>query len=517
MALVGAVMALGACVPVDSEHTGPNASPALQTHQQAIEPGTEEELIEAVELYARTSAEQFTIATDPLERGDTLVPGIFVRGLVDAGEFETLFLFADESFEAERDRVFGAGLGPAPENPAHPSPTARLQLGERGGLDSSSCRSCHFNGGPDGGGTFSQLGLFRSDGQTLGSSTQRDAPHVMGLGYLALVAREIEVELELEIALAHDLAQFTGEPETAFLDAKGIYYGEVTVFPDGSVDAEGLTTISHDFKVRPFGFKGRHGDLVALSDEAFQLHHGMQSMSRTEVFDDRADEYLGDGSNYFDRDDDGIQSESTPGQAVLMASYLSMLGTPSNRPPEDPELVLVWAQGRRLFTEIGCEGCHRSELSFQDYNTHLQSQGTDDLFITIDLGVAGIDPVPRDIDFTPDPEGFIPNGVPFYPFTDLRRHDMGPELAEPVAEVLPEPEGGEVAGNLWMTRPLWGLADTPPYLHDGRAPTVHDAILWHGGESAESRDAYAALDDDEQGALRVFLMSLTREPVMLVE
>ena len=69
----------------------------------------------------------------------------------------------------------------------------------------------------------------------------------------------------------------------------------------------------------------------------------------------------------------------------------------------------------------------------------------------------------------------------------------------------------------WLTRSLWGLADTAPYLHDGRAPTVHDAILAHDGEARDARDAYANLDDDDQGAVRVFLHGLGREPVMMVE
>ena len=93
---------------------------------------------------------------------------------------------------------------------------------------------------------------------------------------------------------------------------------------------------------------------------------------------------------------------------------------------------------------------------------------------------------------------------------------MGPELAEPVAERLPD-GGGEVSGSVWLTRPLWGLADSAPYLHDGRAQTVEEAILWHGGEAESSRRRYQRLSAEERGALRMYLMSLTREAVLLVE
>jgi CxxC motif-containing protein (DUF1111 family) len=80
---------------------------------------------------------------------------------------------------------------------------------------------------------------------------------------------------------------------------------------------------------------------------------------------------------------------------------------------------------------------------------------------------------------------------------------MGPALAEPRAD-------RGVEGQMWITRPLWGVARSRPYLHDGRAATLEDAILRHGGEAQGARDAYAALLDSERGALRVFLTSLTR-------
>ena len=60
--------------------------------------------------------------------------------------------------------------------------------------------------------------------------------------------------------------------------------------------------------------------------------------------------------------------------------------------------------------------------------------------------------------------------------------------------------------------PLWGLAETAPYLHDGRAGTIPEAILAHGGEATKARDAFAALAPKEQASLHVFLLSLTRTP-----
>ena len=70
--------------------------------------------------------------------------------------------------------------------------------------------------------------------------------------------------------------------------------------------------------------------------------------------------------------------------------------------------------------------------------------------------------------------------------------------------------GPSIPPSYFLTRPLWGLADSAPYLHDGRALTLHDAIRLHGGEAKDVRDAYMSLTPTRQRALQVFLYSLTR-------
>jgi CxxC motif-containing protein (DUF1111 family) len=61
------------------------------------------------------------------------------------------------------------------------------------------------------------------------------------------------------------------------------------------------------------------------------------------------------------------------------------------------------------------------------------------------------------------------------------------------------------------------VAETAPYLHVGRAATLHEAIVLHGGEAAGSRDAYLLLDDDDRASLRLFLLSLSRQRTVIVE
>ena len=92
-------------------------------------------------------------------------------------------------------------------------------------------------------------------------------------------------------------------------------------------------------------------------------------------------------------------------------------------------------------------------------------------------------------------------------YTDLLLHDLGPGLADGRPD-------WEATGREWRTPPLWGLGLAPAvgnrsfYLHDGRARSVEEAILWHGGEAARARDAWAALPRSDRDAVVRFLRSL---------
>nr|WP_229256455.1 di-heme oxidoredictase family protein [Duganella lactea] len=96
------------------------------------------------------------------------------------------------------------------------------------------------------------------------------------------------------------------------------------------------------------------------------------------------------------------------------------------------------------------------------------------------------------------------------PYTDLLLHDMGAGLADKFAE-------GQAKGNMWRTAPLWGIGYTEKvaggsartgYLHDGRARTLTEAIMWHDGEAAKSRQRFEALSKTDREALMAFLKSL---------
>jgi CxxC motif-containing protein (DUF1111 family) len=96
------------------------------------------------------------------------------------------------------------------------------------------------------------------------------------------------------------------------------------------------------------------------------------------------------------------------------------------------------------------------------------------------------------------------------PYTDLLLHDMGADLADGFVE-------GQASGTMWRTSALWGIGYTERvagnagkvgYLHDGRARTLTEAILWHGGEATTSRQRFEALSKTDREALLAFLKSL---------
>ena len=96
------------------------------------------------------------------------------------------------------------------------------------------------------------------------------------------------------------------------------------------------------------------------------------------------------------------------------------------------------------------------------------------------------------------------------PYTDLLLHDMGDGLADN----LPE---GKASGRQWRTPALWGIGYTAKvqegdskvgYLHDGRARTLQEAILWHAGEAEKSRQRYEAFSAQDREAILAFLRSL---------
>ena len=151
-----------------------------------------------------------------------------------------------------------------------------------------------------------------------------------------------------------------------------------------------------------------------------------------------------------------------------LTAYIALLGLSARRDLSDPQAL----QGEALFATAGCNSCHVDTFQTSPYHPHAELRDQ-----TI------------------------------HPYTDLLLHDMGPGLASTLTE-------GSAAGSEWRTAPLWNIGLTAGvsfgegYLHDGRARTLHEAIMWHGGEAAASQQAYDAMSSADQAAMIKFLESL---------
>lgn len=108
---------------------------------------------------------------------------------------------------------------------------------------------------------------------------------------------------------------------------------------------------------------------------------------------------------------------------------------------------------------------------------------------------------------SPEANSEVLAGQEIWPYTDLLLHDMGDGLADGRPD-------GEATGREWRTPPLWGIGLTTTvnghqrFLHDGRARSFEEAILWHGGEAEESKEAFRTMSDRDRGALLEFLWTL---------
>ncbi|MDB5103697.1 MAG: hypothetical protein JWP91_1386 [Fibrobacteres bacterium] len=151
-----------------------------------------------------------------------------------------------------------------------------------------------------------------------------------------------------------------------------------------------------------------------------------------------------------------------------LVDYISLLGVRARRDWDDATAK----EGEALFASTGCASCHTPTLKTGNYH----------------------------------PKAELRNQT-IHPFTDLLLHDMGPGLADN----LPE---GAATGSEWRTAPLWnigwtaGVSGGEGYLHDGRARTLKEAILWHGGEADATTAKFKALSAGQQDALIKFLKSL---------
>ena len=436
------------------------------------------------------------VIEDHLDQAAIEAGSVTVDELFDAGE---------ALFTASFNTLDGAGR---PESTGTGAPRARRVAPENfnrvSAPDANACSGCHnaplIGGGGDSVANVFVLGQVHPFVNFDGGEGDSFQTHVLddvaneratigmsGAGFIEMLAREMTVELQAlrDDALAQ--AATNAMPVTVPLVAKNVAYGSLTANPDGTLDTAAVVGVDADLVIKPFHQKGVVTSLREFSNNAMNHHHGMQTRER-----------FGAG---LDPDADGLADELTEGDVTAVTVFQALLAPPGQVLPNDGLALAAVQNGEMLFDSLGCATCHLPELVLDDpvFSEPNPFHPTGNLQLAdvsapvlVDLTTAG--PGPR-----PARE---PNGsVRVRAYTDLKRHDMGTGLAEPLVQA-------GVPGNEFLTKKLWGMANEPPYMHHGRALTIREAILMHGGEAQTARDAYDALSQQGQDDVVEFLKTL---------
>jgi hypothetical protein len=217
-----------------------------------------------------------------------------------------------------------------------------------------------------------------------------------------------------------------------------------------------------------FGWRGQTATLREFILTACAMEVGLQVPNHAQAIDPLAPSIKQKGLDLNEK------------QCNQLIEFVAGLPAPSRIVPTNDLLASAINGGEATFEAVGCAECHRRDM-------------------------------------------WSARGI----YSDLLLHDMGPALADPVPANLSSARGsmgGYSGGSIeassvanaslitatqeWRTSPLWGVRDSAPYLHDGRASTLEEAILWHEGEAMTSIQNYLALSPRQRELIVAFLNCL---------
>lgn len=434
-------------------------------------------------------------------------------------------------------RPFSTGTGASLAHPGSPLVFPR-NFNRVSAQDANSCAGCHnapfgmVGGGGDfvtgvfvaaqrfdfasfdhaeftpGQGAIDETGAFATL-QSIGN--YRATLGMFGSGFIEMLARQMTRDLQNVRDALHPGG-------TAELTAKGVSFGILARSSDGRWDVSGVEGLPPQslasaspadpptLIIHPFHQSGTVVSLRQFTNNAFNHHHGMQSVER-----------FGAGT---DPDGDGVTDELTRADITAAVIFQAALPVPSQVMPRDPEVRQAVRNGERLFDEIGCSNCHVPALPLSDggwvfsepnpYNPAGNLQPGETRPLTVDLTDARLGGKrPR-----------VRNGiVTVRAYTDLKLHDITSGPSDPNGEAI---DINRAAGSTeffsgnreFLTKKLWGAANEPPYFHHGLFTTLRQATLAHDGEARTSRLAFEALTAAERNQVIEFLKSLRMpEPV----
>lgn len=329
------------------------------------------------------------------------------------------------------------------------------------------CTSCHADAG-QGPGTVQKMVIVDEHWQPIEDQSQLPFGHTVRPRFNSGATQGVLPPDDIEVALSRRVgpplfgrgyieAIDDAEIERAAAEQERAPFGVTGVINRVPYQSERSDSRFHDYGpdtvglIGRFGYKARIATLEDFTADALQNDMGLTSPLRPNELPN-PDQLADDGHVGLDLDLEVVE---------LLADYARLLAIPSRgeAPPG----------GAELFEEVGCATCHVPTMRTRD-----------------DYPVAALAGVDAPI------------------FSDLLVHDMGEALADGTRE-------HGAGGREWRTAPLVGLRFLRGYLHDGRADTLHDAVLRHGGIESEANeivDRYQALSNEERELLLDFLSTL---------
>ncbi len=464
------------------------------------------------------------------------------RHLQDGEEYQItipqLVAFGEKLFTAKwtiqegqgRPNVKGTATGPRLSDLTEPLVFPR-NFNRISGPDSNSCSGCHNEPFVGGGGdratevfvlgqrfdfvTFDHNDMTPTKGaadergefvtlQTI--ANERKTIGMNGSGFIEMLARQMTADLQT-------IRNATAPGTSQALVTKGVSFGTLSRRMDGTWDTSGVQGLpapslasadaAHppSLIIMPFHQAGAVISLRQFTNNAFPQHHGMQPEER-----------VGIG---VDEDGDSFTNELTRADITAVTVYQATLPVPGQVIPDDPEVREAVQIGEQRFSQIGCASCHITKLPLSDrgwiytepnpFNPSGNLRVGDAPTLIVDLTSEDL-PEPR---LKPDARGIV--WVPA--FTDLKLHDITTGASDPNAEPLDQnqPAGTPkfFAGNAkFITRKLWGVGNSGPFMHHGKFTTMREAILAHSGEALVSRQSFEALPAHDRDCIIEFLKSL---------
>lgn len=230
-------------------------------------------------------------------------------------------------------------------------------------------------------------------------------------------------------------------------------------------------------RVGRFGWKAQTASLFQFSAEPFNIELGVSSPFFPQEFTPEGTRFAAQLPPTCNVADHAV-NDFDNSMSVALYQFQALLAPPpvlaKNREAKD---------GEKLFSRIGCENCHASELRTADRYNLLLANGSSVRVRQLENRVVNA-------------------------YSDLLLHDMGANLADDPSGSTMGRVMGRADGRHWRTTPLWGIRFKQALLHDGRTASIATAILEHGGEATNARNRFAALSAAEKNQLVAFLGTL---------